>query len=87
MKCIRCQKAPENIESVTVMAKINHMNPREFIAEMEGTYDPDTGLFACDDCYIAMGQPSGAALAEEPHPRKRWRAGMRFVRDGKVVTV
>ena len=30
-----------------------------YIREEEGTYNPENGHFLCDNCYIAVGMPSG----------------------------
>lgn len=30
-----------------------------YVRNEEGTYNPDTNRFACDECYIAIGTPSG----------------------------
>lgn len=32
--------------------------PDDYVWNQEGTLDQDTGLFLCDDCYIAVGMPS-----------------------------
>jgi hypothetical protein len=67
MKCCRCQRVPQDIPDVRSAAKATGFgsNVERFIRAEEGTYNPRTGLFACDECYIAMGQPTGG-------PRGRW---------------
>jgi hypothetical protein len=37
----------------------------DYVLNEEGTYDPASGQFLCDSCYIKAGQPSG---------RTRWTA-------------
>lgn len=32
----------------------------DYIVEEEGTYNPETGHYLCDSCYIKAGQPTGA---------------------------
>jgi hypothetical protein len=31
----------------------------DYVLNEEGTYDPASGQFLCDSCYIKVGQPSG----------------------------
>jgi hypothetical protein len=39
----------------------------DYVLNEEGTYDPASGQFLCDSCYIKVGQPSGPG-------RLRWTA-------------
>lgn len=36
-----------------------NQSPDDYVKAEEGTYDPLSGWFLCDECYIRMGQPSG----------------------------
>jgi len=41
----------------------------EAVRHEEGTYNPNTNRFACDECYIAIGMPAG-----EPGDAYGWKA-------------
>jgi hypothetical protein len=45
------------------------MTPLEYVIQHEGTYNPEKRLFACTECYVLLGCPSGAA------PGEQWKAG------------
>lgn len=79
--CIRCGEFPSEIGEYVDMAT-DERDQREphlagqpvsaavvidWVRRNEGTYNPETGRFACTNCYIAMGQPSGG-------PAGRWTA-------------
>jgi hypothetical protein len=38
----------------------------DYVEQEEGTFDPETGAFLCDGCYIEFGMPTG--------PRGGWKA-------------
>lgn len=59
--CKGCGKEPHEIESVRYFADGEGVTPEEFVIDNEGTYNEKTGLFYCDDCYIAEGMPLGKA--------------------------
>lgn len=40
-----------------------------YVLRDEGTYNPATNRFACDECYIAIGMPAG-----EPGDAYGWKA-------------
>lgn len=56
--CIGCKKQPHEIQEYVDMAKSYRCTPEEFVREEEGTFNRDTGHFACTECYIGMGMPS-----------------------------
>lgn len=58
--CIGCDRTPEEIEDIVVLAKMDGMGASMWVRHEEGTYNPVNGHFACDDCYIRMGMPAGA---------------------------
>lgn len=57
--CARCRRLPADISSVATFAEMNGTSPDGFIRAEEGTFDPGSGLFLCDQCYIKAGQPAG----------------------------
>lgn len=52
-----CRRSAADIPDVVIGAADEEMSPEDFARE-DGTYDPDTGLFACMGCYIQLGMPS-----------------------------
>ena len=66
-KCFVCGKLAEELEEYVDAAAANEMPIDQFVAEEEGTYNPESGNFACTECYIAIGMPSRDAP-------DRWRA-------------
>jgi len=62
MKCKICGKHPSEIEEYVEIADGNKEAITErFMAAEEGTYNPETKLFYCTHCYIAIGMPLGTA--------------------------
>lgn len=64
MRCVRCGLTPDQIPEYVAAAQAetemgDPMTPNDYVAEEEGTLNQFTGKFACTECYIAMGQPSG----------------------------
>lgn len=57
-KCIGCGRSPDEIPIYIDMATVEDLSPAEYVRLNEGTYNRENGHFACDDCYIKMGQPS-----------------------------
>lgn len=55
--CFRCERTPAQIPGIVMMAREDGVTPDEYAME-DGTYNPETQHFACDECYIAIGQPS-----------------------------
>ena len=69
MRCCRCRRTPEDIPGLVLSARAyGHKSASDFVYAEEGTLNVDLGLFACDECYIEMGQPSA------PMGRGRWVA-------------
>lgn len=60
-KCCYCGKKPEEIEEYIAYAKDDECTPLEFVVNNEGTYNSETGEFACTHCYIEHGMPLGKA--------------------------
>lgn len=56
--CMKCHRPPWDIPECRAMARDFQVTPDVFVRENDGTYNPASGLFACDTCYIKMGQPS-----------------------------
>lgn len=52
-----CQQFATDNQSVQFGAEMEEQTPEEF-AKDDGTYNPVNGHFACDACYIRLGQPS-----------------------------
>lgn len=65
--CFRCGKPassfPEYDDADGVYTRV------EYVHNEEGTWNPNTNRFACDACYIAIGQPVG-----EPGNAYGWKA-------------
>lgn len=47
-----CKREAKDIPSVVQFAQENAMTPEEFIKAEEGTYNPVTGHFLCDPCFL-----------------------------------
>jgi hypothetical protein len=60
MKCKICGKQPHELEEYVEMAEVEGCTPEEY-AKTDGTYNPETDLFYCTDCYIKVGMPLGTA--------------------------
>lgn len=61
-KCRICGKEPKDImEYVMLAAAEGYETAEEAVRREEGTYNPETGLFYCTECYIKAGMPSGKA--------------------------
>ena len=61
MMCKVCGKAPEEIDEYIDMGNDAEMTPEEFVRQEEGTFNPETGMFYCTECYIKIGMPLGTA--------------------------
>lgn len=64
--CGRCRRRPheipEYVESASEATGAN-LSPAamdRYVRSEEGTYDPDTNRFLCDECYIRAGMPVNA---------------------------
>lgn len=59
--CKCCGRKPEEIFYYVNFAKdIKGCTP-EILAMEDGTYNPVTGKFYCNECYIKLGMPLGTA--------------------------
>jgi hypothetical protein len=56
--CIGCGKTPSELPEYVDAARVEGMSPELYVWEEEGTLNRENGHFACDSCYIKMGQPS-----------------------------
>jgi hypothetical protein len=75
VRCCRCWRTPNEISSCCLAARANGYTSAEwFVRCEEGTFNRSTLLFACDECYIAMGQPTGGK-------RGRWTPQRRYALD------
>lgn len=61
MICKVCRKQPHEIEEYVDIAREEEMTPEEFVRQEEGTYNRETGMFYCTDCYVKVGMPLGTA--------------------------
>lgn len=59
ISCFRCGRAPSEIPGIVMGAQAEEQTPDEF-ARDDGTFNIYTNHFACDECYIAIGQPSSS---------------------------
>lgn len=66
--CPYCEKKPDDLhEYITGAEEYNNEFEADYSAldwmrMFEGTYDKYTGLFACNNCYIKIGQPTREKL-------------------------
>ncbi len=67
LRCFRCGRTPDEIDEYAEAARDEGVSPQEYVRTEEGTFNPQTGRFACTACYIEIGMPA------EPAPG-RWRA-------------
>lgn len=56
--CIGCGLHPSQLPVYVECAAGEGLSPAEYVRQNEGTLNVETGRFACDTCYIRMGQPS-----------------------------
>lgn len=61
-QCFYCNRKPEEIAEVRLFSSSYGMEPLEYVKSEEGTFDPATGFFACDSCYIKAGTPPKTVL-------------------------
>lgn len=57
-RCAGCKQAPSTIDSYLGLLEDGE-TADEYVRREEGTYDPATGAFLCDWCYIRAGMPTG----------------------------
>lgn len=53
-----CKTFAEENAIVRGWAEMDGVTPAEWVIQEEGTYNRENGHFACDSCYINIGQPS-----------------------------
>jgi hypothetical protein len=63
--CFRCGKPASAFPEYGPAMTGSSLTAAEYVRAEEGTYNPDTNHFACDECYIAIGMPSS---------RRGWKA-------------
>lgn len=58
--CYRCGRGPEEShEGFYGHPGDRYQTGSAYVLAEEGTYNPVTGHYACDECYIAIGMPAG----------------------------
>lgn len=64
-----CNRTADAIPGLVTAAKDEGESPSDF-AMQDGTYNPTTNEFCCDDCYVSLGAPtsSGGWVAGDPIP-------------------
>lgn len=65
--CPYCKRPADEIPETVAAAADNQESPSDF-AMQDGTYNPDTNEFCCDEDYIRLGMPSSGAgwMAGDP---------------------
>ncbi|WP_346890711.1 hypothetical protein [Clostridium sp. UBA3887] len=62
IKCKVCGRHPSKInEYIGMVADGEYQTEEEAVIHNEGTYNPETGLFYCTECYFKDGMPLGKA--------------------------
>ena len=56
--CFRCLRHPSQIPTYVLSGETDGITAAEYVRREEGTLNVETGHFACDDCYIAIGMPT-----------------------------
>lgn len=59
--CVGCGRAPAAIAEYATAARQADMDPDQYVAMQEGTFNVENGHFACTACYIDMGAPTSPA--------------------------
>ena len=57
--CAYCHRTPDEIPEYTDYAVDAGMTNTQYVLAEEGTLNPRNNHFACDECYIRIGTPSG----------------------------
>ena len=69
LRCAGCAKRPDELTCYTVYLQDSvFVSADDYVWSEEGTLNFDTGLFLCDGCYIAAGQPSAPGGWVVPDP-------------------
>lgn len=58
--CKQCGKTAEELYGDWSVNMLEGYEPDQY-AKQDGTYNRETDLFWCDDCYIKIGMPLGTA--------------------------
>lgn len=58
VRCYYCQRTPNEIEEYWPEVTGSYLDPVAYVRTEEGTYNPETGGFACTECYVTIGMPS-----------------------------
>lgn len=58
ISCGKCGQEPAQNSLIASLATEEGITPDEYIWQEEGTLNRETGKYACDSCYIAMGMPT-----------------------------
>lgn len=57
--CFNCGLPSRSFPEYRDLAEAEGLSSTEAYVQMEeGTYNPDTNRFACDECYVEIGMPS-----------------------------
>lgn len=59
MRCKVCNKKPSELKEYIIEAEDCECTPEEYVRYNEGTFNRETGLFYCTECYIKVGLPLG----------------------------
>jgi len=62
LNCVGCQREPKDIPEYQEAAEREEMAPTEYVRFDEGTYDIQTDMFCCTNCYVSMGMPLNTQL-------------------------
>jgi hypothetical protein len=61
IRCLKCNRRPKDLASM--LASVAYFRPRmdpdDFVWTLDSTINQATGKFACDECYVSMGFPTG----------------------------
>jgi len=60
-QCGGCGKRPEDDSLIVLFAQYKGLTPDQYIWQQEGTLNDETGLYACDGCYIKLGMPANSS--------------------------
>lgn len=63
--CIDCGKVPAELREYVEAAESAGLTPDEYVAQEEGTYNPDNGHFLCTDDFVIREMRGGGRLTGE----------------------
>ena len=58
MKCPFCNRQPNQIPEYQEHSKQFEMSAEQYVMMEDATFDENTDMFCCRDCYFGMGCPS-----------------------------